>query len=226
MKKILLSLSIIGAVSAIAIGATTAYFSDTETSAGNTFAAGKLDLELGASSTLPFNISDVKPGDSGKGIVTLTNIGGGISGQLNVSLTDFVQYENTLTEPELNPPFGTHDYENGPNAGELNFFLGFAAFVDVNKDGVFNAGDIQLTYDGQQRAYPGFWDKDFHYHPLSSMLQSWNNIMTLNGGESVDLIIMWQFPGEESVPHGNYSQNIAMTDSLGFGVLTSLTQVQ
>ncbi|PIW76653.1 MAG: hypothetical protein CO001_00190, partial [Candidatus Portnoybacteria bacterium CG_4_8_14_3_um_filter_40_10] len=42
MKKIIISLSIIAAVAAIAIGATTAYFSDTETSTGNTFTAGSI----------------------------------------------------------------------------------------------------------------------------------------------------------------------------------------
>ncbi|MFA4831277.1 MAG: TasA family protein [Patescibacteria group bacterium] len=46
MKKILVSLSIIGAVAAIAIGGTVAYFTDTETSAGNTFTAGILDLTV------------------------------------------------------------------------------------------------------------------------------------------------------------------------------------
>ena len=45
-KKILVSLSIIGIISAIAIGATTAYFSDTETSEGNTFTAGSIDLKV------------------------------------------------------------------------------------------------------------------------------------------------------------------------------------
>ncbi len=224
MKKILLSLSVIGAVAAIAVGATTAYFSDTKVSAGNVFAAGKLDLEFGQSETMPFNISDVKPGDSGQNIITLTSVNGGMSGNLNVSLTNFVQYENTLTEPELNPSFGTHDYENGLNAGELDFFLQFAAFVDVNKNETFDTGDIQLTYNGQQRAFPGFWNEDFHYHPLGNMLQPWNNVITMNGGDSVDLVIMWKFPGEE--PGGNYSQNIAMTDSMTFDVKTSLEQTQ
>ncbi|TSC95708.1 MAG: von Willebrand factor type A [Parcubacteria group bacterium Athens0714_26] len=46
MKKILISLSIIGAVAAVAIGATTAFFSDTETSTGNTFTAGSIDLKV------------------------------------------------------------------------------------------------------------------------------------------------------------------------------------
>ena len=45
-KKILISLSIIGIVGAIAIGATIAYFSDTETSAGNIFVAGAMDLKV------------------------------------------------------------------------------------------------------------------------------------------------------------------------------------
>jgi len=45
-KKILISLSIIGAVAAIAIGGTVAYFSDTETSTGNTFTAGSIDLKV------------------------------------------------------------------------------------------------------------------------------------------------------------------------------------
>ena len=45
-KKILISLSVIGAVAAIAIGGTIAYFSDVETSTGNTFTAGSLDLKV------------------------------------------------------------------------------------------------------------------------------------------------------------------------------------
>ena len=46
MKKILLSVSIIAAVAAIALGVTTAFFSDTEQSTGNTFTAGSLDLKV------------------------------------------------------------------------------------------------------------------------------------------------------------------------------------
>jgi len=46
MRKILISLSIIGVVAAVAIGVTVALFSDTETSAGNIFTAGSLDLKV------------------------------------------------------------------------------------------------------------------------------------------------------------------------------------
>jgi predicted ribosomally synthesized peptide with SipW-like signal peptide len=46
MKKILLSLFLIGVVSVVALFATQAYFSDTETSTGNTFTAGAIDLKV------------------------------------------------------------------------------------------------------------------------------------------------------------------------------------
>jgi len=46
MKKIIISLSVIAAVAAIGIGVTVALFSDTETSAGNIFTAGTVDLKV------------------------------------------------------------------------------------------------------------------------------------------------------------------------------------
>ncbi|MCH7604787.1 hypothetical protein IID24_02265 [Patescibacteria group bacterium] len=46
MKKILVSLAVIGAAGAIVAGATGAFFSDTETSTGNTFTAGAIDLTI------------------------------------------------------------------------------------------------------------------------------------------------------------------------------------
>ena len=46
MKKILLSLLSIGAVSGVAVLATGAFFSDTEESVGNVLQAGSLDLKI------------------------------------------------------------------------------------------------------------------------------------------------------------------------------------
>ena len=46
MKRVLVSLSIIGLVAVIAITGTIAFFQDLETSAGNTFSAGSLDLKI------------------------------------------------------------------------------------------------------------------------------------------------------------------------------------
>jgi len=63
MKKILISLAVVGVVSAIVIGGTVAYFSDTETSTGNKIIAGTIDLTItGKTQTLPFELNDMKPG--------------------------------------------------------------------------------------------------------------------------------------------------------------------
>lgn len=45
-KRILLSVSMIAFVGALVVGATGAFFSDTETSTGNTFTAGAIDLQV------------------------------------------------------------------------------------------------------------------------------------------------------------------------------------
>ena len=74
MKKILISLAIILVVGAVGFGATRAYFSDTETSSGNTFTAGTLDIMLDpngiynstSAPTLPVSLSDLKPGYDGE----------------------------------------------------------------------------------------------------------------------------------------------------------------
>lgn len=69
-RKILISLSVIGIVGAIAIGGTVAYFSDTETSKGNTITAGVLDMKIRDQDesykdgvTATWTATDVKPGN-------------------------------------------------------------------------------------------------------------------------------------------------------------------
>ncbi len=97
-------------VSAIAIGGTFAYFSDTEVSENNTFSAGTLDLEVNDENpwtSVVFDISDVKPGDSDTATIKLKNVGslpkpGGPPWTSKV----FITFENlqdddvSCTEPE------------------------------------------------------------------------------------------------------------------------------
>jgi len=71
-KKLLAGLIIIGLVGFALGWGTYSLFSDTETSSGNTFSAGTLDLKVWngthwIDSPLPvyFNVANVKPGDSG-----------------------------------------------------------------------------------------------------------------------------------------------------------------
>ena len=73
MKKIIVSLAIILVVGAVGFGATRSYFSDSETSTGNTFTAGTLNIELDENGifdntnapTLPVSLSGLKPGYDG-----------------------------------------------------------------------------------------------------------------------------------------------------------------
>ncbi len=77
MKKIAISLGIIGVVAAIVIGATTAYFSDTETSVGNTFSAGTIDIDIDGQNpwTETYHLGDLKPSETAYINFRINNVG-------------------------------------------------------------------------------------------------------------------------------------------------------
>jgi predicted ribosomally synthesized peptide with SipW-like signal peptide len=123
MKKILLSVSVIAVVAAVVIGVTTAFFSDTETSTGNTFTAGSLDLLVDSNCSYNgqpstecgvwglgtngenlinqkfFNFLDVKPGDTGENTISLFVDNNPAWACAEVALT--MDDDITCTEPEL-----------------------------------------------------------------------------------------------------------------------------
>jgi len=75
-KKILLSLAMIALVIASVTSATVAYFSDTATSAGNTFSAGTMEFRIarpGETNHRIFDISNLKPGQVVKGYLVVVN---------------------------------------------------------------------------------------------------------------------------------------------------------
>jgi len=114
----------IAAVAAIAIGATTAFFSDTETSTGNTFTAGAIDLQIDSKCSvnnaeagrcgawtmkdlLPtastfFNFSDIKPGDKGENTISLHVTNNDAWGCVNIIPTK--NDDVSSNEPELASP--------------------------------------------------------------------------------------------------------------------------
>jgi predicted ribosomally synthesized peptide with SipW-like signal peptide len=127
MKKVLISLSIIGAVAAIAIGATVAYLSDTETSTGNTFTAGTLDLKVGGkddTEVVHIVLDNIKPGWSREYRWTIKNAGT-LDGILWFEVTNIVNKDNGVIEPEQGAPGedGTELGELGANmTHKINFF--------------------------------------------------------------------------------------------------------
>src|SRR3989344_4407174 len=84
-KKILISLSVIGVVAAIAVGGTVAYFSDTETSTGNTFTAGAIDLTVDSTqhynnAVCVNNVWELEAGQAGQTVPQYPVIGSACEG--------------------------------------------------------------------------------------------------------------------------------------------------
>lgn len=118
-KNILISLSVIGAVAAIVIGGTIAYFSDTETSAGNTFSTGVVDISIDGQNpwTESWNIVDMKPCETG---YIVFNIQNPEDNPVNVWKT--VTVTGTLDTPISEPEcvFGGGTWDSNAQACDTN----------------------------------------------------------------------------------------------------------
>jgi predicted ribosomally synthesized peptide with SipW-like signal peptide len=100
LRRLLLSLLVV-ALAVGLIGAAFASFTDTESSTGNTFTAGILNLSVGGfdGQALPvYNFSNLKPGDSADTTFPVQN-SGNIPGTLKVSFA-VTDSENGQEEPE------------------------------------------------------------------------------------------------------------------------------
>ena len=161
-KKILISLSVIGAVAAIAIGGTIAYFSDTETSTGNTFTAGSIDLKIDLQTDEMNNVEsfelvdlngrklfeyqDVKPGDSGEMTVSGHVYNNDACGRYRID--GIVNDDNGITEPE-DEVDGIINGSDGTTDGDLDDYLMFRIWVDWGQTpGWQNATSTVDPYEG------------------------------------------------------------------------------
>jgi predicted ribosomally synthesized peptide with SipW-like signal peptide len=104
-KKVLASVFIISML-AFAMGyGTMSYFSDKETSSGNSFTAGTLDLKVdghddgGATVPVYFKVDNVKPSDSGSKDIVLSNAGT-LEGKAYIHFTNVLDDEGDNPEPE------------------------------------------------------------------------------------------------------------------------------
>lgn len=102
-KKIVKSVLMIGAVLTMVTGATVAYFSDTETSTGNTFTAGTIDISLdsndGQAVTTVSGDLDLKPSQTGWTTAVVTNDGTNPA-EVWKHIKNVVNEENGIVEPE------------------------------------------------------------------------------------------------------------------------------
>lgn len=167
MKSLIISLSLI-VVLGLGAGSTYAAFRNTQSSSGNTFQTGELNLISTASGTGPtgkFVVTPggdgingkvvfggdavkLKPGESGKIIWTLTNTGS-VSGTLTMAAT-IQSLENSVTPPEAVAG-------DSGEPGELNQYMGVQLIRDgaylVGNTGVYETwADIFTTLNTQSRA--------------------------------------------------------------------------
>ena len=162
-KKILMSLITIVVVVGATLGATSAYFSDTETSTGNVFAAGSIDLKVDNEchyyeGECPwethdweltdledgvhkfFNFSDIKPGAWGEDTISLHVYDNPAWAWLKIN--DVRDYENGCTEPEEDVDTTCDD--PGEGQGELYQNMHFLIWMDNDGDNIYDAGERKL----------------------------------------------------------------------------------
>ena len=110
MKAILYSLMVVALVGGMVGGGLFAYFSDTETSTGNTFTAGTIDIEVSQASSVFSDGAQIefKPCETGYITITVTNVG-----QNPADVYKLVEAatggEGTMSEPECVACGGTWD---------------------------------------------------------------------------------------------------------------------
>jgi predicted ribosomally synthesized peptide with SipW-like signal peptide len=209
MNKILIGISLTLIAGTAAVGVTRAYFSDSENSAGNTIAAGTLDLKIagGDSAVTLFNLSNKAPGDTGSAKATLNN-SGSLGGELDVTM-------GTVDDDACNPD-GTND---GTEYCDTNANLGsnaqMAPYLDVDQSGSWSSGDIGLKSDATKYANPTSLD----YATINSYSgKSWNDVYggLMAAAASDDFTVNWQIP----TATGNSIQG----DDVGFAVTFTLEQ--
>ena len=194
MKKMMIALmAVLITVGLVGIG-TYAFFSDTETSSGNTFAAGTLDLNLdgGNTNVVKFNVSNLQPGNQPNGTWNVINVGT-VNGYLDLHNITVTQTGGIFTDAEAAAG------DNG-NAGNLGDLLGLTLFVDVNGNGWFGAEDT-IIYDAMLGGIAADYDLNL---PL----------LAAGGSSNITMILNWWSRPDDNLGQGD-TATIDMTFELG-----------
>ncbi len=157
MKSVLISFMTIALVGALIGGGIYAYFSDTETSAGNTFTAGTLDLQVDGENpwtSTAVTISDMEPGLAATPVdITCENVGS-LTGDLYVRITGVTDTGETINEPECVAEGGAWTSPSGPCNGNTpvdNISTQITFSCQVDSSPVAGLDSVLLS------ALPGTW---------------------------------------------------------------------
>lgn len=174
--------SVVVAVAGLVAGATIAFFNDTETSTGNVFTAGAIDLRVdsfGASyngedledTFFPttdltdehfFVFDDVKPGDYGTRNISLHASSNPAYACLLIH--DKKDLDNGITDSEDEVATGADDDDDGTPDGDLSKELMLFAWEDKDGDATYDPvsnSEPPLTHNGGSFAVDSFFDIDY-----------------------------------------------------------------
>lgn len=232
MKKILASVAVVALMSVAAIGATRAFFSDTVTSTGNTFAAGTLDLEVdGGDVLVPFSVLNMKPGDTlGSPTYELRNVGS-LPGVLSFKVMNMVTNENGVIQPE-DAAGDAVDLRLDPDGysivasgyGELLDQVYIRFWVDDTP------GQRPANFDWQDNKFwAGYPDESSYYSlPVDTDLMAGKGI-TLDPGEVLYMGVVTKFIDDTNTSYSwildGVPNNAAMGDDFTFDLEVSLSQL-
>lgn len=137
------SLALVGTVSALTTGA---WFYDIETSNGNNYKAGSLDLKIDGDdiNVVKFEVDNMVPDSGVKGTWVLKNAGT-IDGYLDLEDIIITSSENGRLDAEIDAGDTTD------NVGELQDRVHLSLFIDNNGDQVYQpgSGNDELIYNGK-----------------------------------------------------------------------------
>jgi predicted ribosomally synthesized peptide with SipW-like signal peptide len=226
MKRILLSLGIIVAVSGIVAGATGAFFSDTETSSGNILTAGSIDLTVDSQGSsyngnnllgtnFPsknldqehfFVFEDIKPGDYGVRNISLHAESNSAYACLLIGNKD--DQERDLVDPEADA--GDTITSDGELSKELQLFVWEDRDGDQKYEPLSPNFEPPLMHDGANSNPDSFFDITYEI-----FFDSTSGIGPLIQNNVRHIVLAW-CAGNQSVVHNNTPGNITC-DGLGMG---------
>jgi spore coat-associated protein N len=168
-KRVAIAVIVIAMVAVASSGAIYAYFNDTETSSGNSFTAGTMDLKInGADGGFPatFTASNLVPGSHGNVDMTVSNVGS-VAGALVAEVDNIQDDAGTSPEPETLP-----------DVGELSESIVLTVYIDANDNNRWDDGETQFD-TGTLNTIGGTW-----------------SMGNLAAGGSVVISVEWSVPTE------------------------------
>ena len=226
MKKIIISGSLIVAVAALVTGATVAFFNDTETSTGNVFTAGSINLTVDSQGSsyngnnllgtnFPakdldqehfFVFEDIKPGDYGLRNISLHAEANPAYACLFIDKKD--DQENVIVDPEAEA--GDTDTPDGELSQRLQLFAWEDRDGDQRYEPLAPNFEPPLMHDGPSSAPDSFFDITYEI-----FFDSTSGIGPLIQNNVRHIALAW-CAGNQNVVHNNSLGNITC-DGSGMG---------